>query len=49
VEPTTPADGVTFYANAAGDGGTGIYFKNDTGISDELVSRNKALLYSIIF
>jgi len=48
-EPLTPADGVTLYVNAAGDGGTGIYFKNADGVSDELVSRNKALLYSIIF
>jgi hypothetical protein len=48
-EPSTPGDGVTVYADAEGDGGTGIYFKNDTGTSDELVSRNKALLYSIIF
>jgi hypothetical protein len=48
-EPSTPGNGVTVYANADGDGGTGIYFKHDSGISDELVSRNKALLYSIIF
>lgn len=48
-EPLTPDDGVTLYVNAAGDGGTGIYFKNADGVSDELVSRNKALLYSIIF
>lgn len=49
VEPSTPASGVTLFINTEGDGGTGIYFKNVSGTVDELVSRNKALLYSIIF
>lgn len=48
-DPATPAAGVTIYNKPEGDGGTGIYFKNDIGTADELVSRNKALLYSIIF
>lgn len=48
-EPTTPADGVKIYADSEGDGGTGVYFINEDGTSDELISRTKALLLSIIF
>lgn len=48
-DPTAPADGVNVYSKALGDGGTGLYFVNQDGTSDEFVSRNKALLYSIIF
>ena len=49
VDPSAPSEGVTVYSKALGDGGTGLYFVNEDGTSDELVSRNKALLYSIIF
>ena len=49
VDPSAPTEGVTVYSKALGDGGTGLYFVNEDGTSDELVSRNKALLYSIIF
>ena len=44
-----PAEGVTLYSKALGDGGTGLFFINEDGTQDEFVSRNKALLYSIIF
>lgn len=48
-DPDQPADGTTVYAKEEADGGTGIFFVNDLGTQDELISRNKALLYSIIF
>jgi hypothetical protein len=44
-----PADGVLLYSKTLGDGGTGLYFKNQDSTTDEIISRNKALLYSIIF
>lgn len=44
-----PSAGSTLYSKTLGDGGTGLYFINADGTEDELVSRNKALLYSIIF
>jgi hypothetical protein len=44
-----PTEGVTVYSKTLGDGGTGLYFINEDGTTDEFVSRNKALLYSIIF
>lgn len=46
---SAPADGVVLYSKAVGDGGTGLYFKNQDSTQDEIISRNKALLYSIIF
>lgn len=49
-EPASnPASGTAVYGGATGDGGTGVYFKNEDGTTDELASRNKALLFSIIF
>ena len=46
---TPPAEGTTIYSKTLGDGGTGLYFYNTDGTTDEFVSRSKALLYSIIF
>ena len=54
IEQTIPilADGIALYnklsAGVAGEGGTGLYFVNDT-VTDELVSKKKAIAYSIIF
>jgi hypothetical protein len=48
--PVVVANAVTLAANTANSatGGTGIYFNND-GVQGELISRRKALVYSIIF
>lgn len=46
---SNPSEGSVLYSKPLGDGGTGVYFTNTDGTQDELVSRNKALLYSIIF
>lgn len=48
-DPTAPVDGVTLYSKAEADGGTGLFFINENSTNDEIISRNKALLYSIIF
>lgn len=48
-DPLAPVDGVKLYSKDEADGGTGLYFINENGTNDELISRNKALLYSIIF
>ena len=54
IEQTIPilGDGIALYnklsAGVAGEGGTGLYFVNDT-VTDELVSKKKAIAYSIIF
>lgn len=48
-EPPQPVNGTKLYAQDEADGGTGIYFVNELGTRDELISKSKALLYSIIF
>lgn len=49
LDPVAPTDGVKVYSKEEADGGTGLFFINENGTNDELISRNKALLYSIIF
>lgn len=47
--PTTPSGYVKLYSKSApGTGGTGLYFVNTLGTNDELISKTKALLYSLI-
>lgn len=48
-DPDVPTDGITLYSKEEADGGTGLFFINENGTQDEIISRNKALLYSIIF
>jgi hypothetical protein len=48
-EPSTPIGYVKLYSkNVPATGGTGLFFKNTTGTNDELISKTKALLYSLI-
>jgi len=45
----TPTNSVYLYSKLTpGTGGTGLFFKNTTGTKDELISKTKALLYSLI-
>jgi hypothetical protein len=49
VTPPTPTGYVKLYSkNTPGTGGTGLFFVNTTGTNDELISKTKALLYSLI-
>jgi hypothetical protein len=48
---TTPAytgNGIAVYNNVIGQGGTGLYVKN-SDVNDELVSRSRAIAFSLIF
>jgi hypothetical protein len=48
-DPTSTSGYVTLYSKSEpGTGGTGIYFVNPTGTDDELISKTKAFLYSLI-
>ena len=49
LEPTQPADGTKIYVADQYTGKSGIYFVNDEGNRDELVSKNRALLYGMLF
>jgi hypothetical protein len=46
--PSYAGNGVAVYNNTMGSGGTGLYVKNSS-VDDELVSKSKAIIYSIIF
>lgn len=46
--PTTGTDSIKVYGSDVGPGDSGVYYKNDNGKSDELISRNRALLYSMV-
>lgn len=49
INPPVPDVGVKLYAKAEEPGGTGIFFVNEGASRDELISKNKAILYSMIF
>lgn len=46
--PSAVANSVALYHKEQGSGGTGLYFRN-TATEDELVSKSKAIVFSIIF
>ena len=48
IPPATVANTATMVANIPGSGGTGIYFNNNSN-QDELISKSKAIVFSIIF
>jgi len=47
--PTVPLDGVKIYTGNESTGNTGIYFVNQNETRDEVISRNRALVFSMIF
>ena len=47
--PDAPADGIKIFSKEEGPAGTSLYFVNGYGSQDELVSKKKALLFSMIF
>ena len=49
LEPSTPLDGTKIYIADEYTGKSGIYFTNDQGNRDELVSKNRALLFGMLF
>lgn len=49
LNPDPPADGIKIFSRAEGVAGTSLYFVNGYGSQDELVSKKKALLFSMIF
>ena len=47
--PLAPLDGTKIYIDSQYTGKSGIYFANDEGNRDELVSKNRALLFGMLF
>lgn len=49
VDPGSVVDGVKLYAKNEAQGGTGLFFVNSENKQDELISKRKAIVYSMIF
>lgn len=47
--PSVPDDGIKFYASQEYSGKTGLFFVNENQNRDELVSKNRSLLFSMLF
>lgn len=47
--PDAPAEGIKLYNKPEGPAGTGLYFVNSNETLDEVVSKKKSILYSMIF
>jgi len=47
--PSVPDDGIKFYASQEYSGKTGLFFVNENQTRDELVSKNRSLLFSMLF
>jgi hypothetical protein len=48
-DPAQPTDGVRLYSKNNVDGEASVFFINENGTRDELISKNKAFLYGLIF
>jgi len=49
LDPSAPAEGVRIYSKTEDTGGSGVYFVNKSNTSDELISRNRSLVFSMLF
>ena len=49
VDPGAPTEGIKLYSKTQGSGNTGLFFVNKSSTSDEIISHNRALVYSMIF
>jgi hypothetical protein len=47
--PDPPTVGIKIYAKSEGPAGTSLYFVNSNTTKDELVSKKKSILFSMIF
>jgi hypothetical protein len=48
-DPSLPVEGVKIYSKTQAEGGTGVYFVNKNNTSDEFISRNRSLVFSMLF
>ena len=49
LDPIAPTDGAKIYVKSEYTGKTGIYFVNENDTRDELISKNRALLFGMLF
>ena len=49
IDPIAPSSGIKVYSKSEGTGQTGLYYVNSNETSDEIVSKNRSLLFSMLF
>ena len=49
IDPLAPSDGAIIYTKTQDIGKTGIYYVNSSSTRDEIISKNRSLLFSMIF
>ena len=49
IDPLAPTDGLKLYVKAPGIGKTGLFYVNSSNVRDEILSKNRSLLLSMIF
>jgi len=49
LDPNPPLEGIKLYSKTQGTGKTGLYFVNENNYQDEVISKSRALLYSMLF
>jgi hypothetical protein len=49
LDPSVPLEGIKVYSKQEGIGDTGLYFVNRSNTSGEFISKNRALLFSMLF
>jgi len=49
IDPSAPTEGVKIYSKTQAGGSSGIYFVNKNSTQDELISRNRSLVFSMLF
>tara|TARA_B110000305_G_scaffold2862_1_gene2728 strand:+ start:53 stop:1324 length:1272 start_codon:yes stop_codon:yes gene_type:complete len=47
--PIAPSSGIRLYSNPQGIGKTGLYYVNSNNTNDEIISKNRSLLFSMLF
>lgn len=49
INPISPNTGIRLYSKPQGTGKTGLYYVNSNSTNDEVVSKNRSLLFSMLF
>lgn len=49
INPVTPITGIRLYSKPQGTGKTGLYYVNSNNTNDEVISKNRSLLFSMLF
>ena len=49
LEPTLPESGMRLYVSDRAEGGSGLFFGHEDTTRDEIISNNRALVYSMLF